>query len=178
MEEAKKFCAERENYEVETSRDGLDDELEKGLDPRISITEAHKTNEKEREFRSGSVDSPDSGPLAFLGLQRKDSKDEERINVEIEGEENENESDKKEDKAMETEQADDLDEEKHSGQILFGTLFNYMKDSKDPEEASELSSADQKSKHAGSEDNENKGMDVNAPKMLEDISEEQNNHQD
>lgn len=65
LEEAKKFCAERENYEVETSRDGLDDdELEKGFDPRISIIEAHNTNEKEREFRDGSVDSPESGPLA------------------------------------------------------------------------------------------------------------------
>jgi len=178
LEEAKKFCAERENYEVETSRDGLDDdELEKGFDPRISIIEAHNTNEKEREFRDGSVDSPESGPLAFLGLQRKDSIDEERINVE--GEENEKEIDKKEDKEMETdEQADDLDEEKQSGQILFGTLFNYMKDSKDPEKASELSSADQKSKSAGSEDNDNKGMDVNPSKMLEDTSEEQNNHQD
>merc|ERR1719233_2210351 len=62
----------------------LDQELEKGLDPRISITEAHKSSEKAAQ-KEGSTGAPageaseeTAGPLAFLGLQRKGSREEEK----------------------------------------------------------------------------------------------------
>merc|ERR1719233_1128741 len=62
----------------------LDQELEKGLDPRISITEAHKSSEKAAQ-KEGSIGAPageateeTAGPLAFLGLQRKGSREEEK----------------------------------------------------------------------------------------------------
>merc|ERR1712183_893747 len=59
----------------------LDQELEKGLDPRISITEAHKSSEKAAQKEGststtgGDATEETAGPLAFLGLQRKESRE-------------------------------------------------------------------------------------------------------
>jgi len=158
LEKAKNVRVESDLYEDETSMDRLDEELEKGLGRRNSITD---TSEKEFEIKDATLDSGDSNPIH--GKQRKNSKDEEE-----EGKgENERtytesdairmakggkkESGEKEDESMEVEEpVEDPDEEKQPGQILFGTFFNYMKDSE--EDASALSVQQKSSEAAESEE--------------------------
>ena len=72
MEKAKNVRVESDLYEDETSMDRLDEELEKGLGRRNSITD---TSEKEFEIKDATLDSGDSNPIH--GKQRKNSKDEE-----------------------------------------------------------------------------------------------------
>merc|ERR1719369_414791 len=88
LEEATKAKVESSSGEesqavstVEQNVSSMDQELEKGLDPRISITEAHKNSEKAAQ-KEGSTGAPAveaseeaAGPLAFLGLQRKGSRE-------------------------------------------------------------------------------------------------------
>eukprot|EP00090_Calanus_glacialis_P030102 TRINITY_DN4841_c0_g1_i4.p1 TRINITY_DN4841_c0_g1~~TRINITY_DN4841_c0_g1_i4.p1 ORF type:complete len:1391 (+),score=553.03 TRINITY_DN4841_c0_g1_i4:337-4173(+) len=87
LEEATKAKVESAGGEAHLTPDKenefspLDQELEKGLDPRISITEAHKSSEKAAQ-KEGSTSTPGvdaseetAGPLAFLGLQRKESRE-------------------------------------------------------------------------------------------------------
>jgi len=62
-----------------------DSEIEKEVDHRISITEAHKSSEKAALKDVASLSTAaeavteTAGPLAFLGLQRKGSKDEDKV---------------------------------------------------------------------------------------------------
>jgi len=62
-----------------------DSEIEKEVDHRISITEAHKSSEKAALKDVASLSTAaeavteTAGPLAFLGLQRKGSKDDDKI---------------------------------------------------------------------------------------------------
>merc|ERR1719369_76796 len=88
LEEATKAKVESSSGEesravssAEQNVSSMDQELEKGLDPRISITEAHKNSEKAAQ-KEGSTGAPAgeaseeaAGPLAFLGLQRKGSRE-------------------------------------------------------------------------------------------------------
>jgi len=85
LEEANKAKVESAGGEATPDKEKeftpLDQELEKGLDPRISITEAHKSSEKAAQ-KEGSTSAPGvdaseetAGPLAFLGLQRKESRE-------------------------------------------------------------------------------------------------------
>jgi len=144
LEKAKNVRVESDMYEDETSMDTLDEDLEKGLGHRISITD---TSEKEFKTRDAIVDSRDSDSIP--GKPRKNSKDEEE-GGKGENEQTNPESDAKsmvkggkkesgeiEDEAMEAEEpVEDPDEERQPGQILFGTFFNYMKDRKDDASAS------------------------------------------
>merc|ERR1712059_83713 len=67
-------------------------ELEKGLDPRMSITEVHLSEKKEEQKDENAEEKEGPGPLAFLGLQRKESKGDD----EDESDENKNENVSKE----------------------------------------------------------------------------------
>eukprot|EP00092_Neocalanus_flemingeri_P037076 GFUD01040362.1.p1 GENE.GFUD01040362.1~~GFUD01040362.1.p1 ORF type:complete len:1387 (-),score=480.18 GFUD01040362.1:476-4636(-) len=83
LEEATKAKVEIAGGEASPDKDftALDQELEKGLDPRISITEAHKSSEKAAQKEGststvgGDAIEETAGPLAFLGLQRKESRE-------------------------------------------------------------------------------------------------------
>merc|ERR1719312_1311813 len=96
---------------------GIDQELEKGLDPRISITEAHKSSEKAAQ-KEGSTGAPagdtteeTAGPLAFLGLQRKGSREEEKKDEDMDVDKDSKTDEEKEDKTDE-EKEGKMDEEK------------------------------------------------------------------
>jgi len=169
----------------------LDQELEKGLDPRISITEAHKSSEKaaQKEGSTGATVGGDSteesaGPLAFLGLQRKGSREEEKkdedMEVEKEGKEDEvfdkengdgdqngtndkNDNGNTEEEGMDVEEgsqdgknegSDEQKQPKEAGSVLFGTLFKYMGEKKGEE------SKDEKIEDASNKsDKEGKGQE-------------------
>jgi len=85
LEEANKAKVEvaggHETPDKDNEFSSIDQELEKGLDPRISITEAHKSSEKAAQkegstsVTGGDASEETAGPLAFLGLQRKGSRE-------------------------------------------------------------------------------------------------------
>jgi len=120
----------------------LDQELEKGLDPRISITEAHKSSEKAAQ-KEGSTGTPateateeTAGPLAFLGLQRKGSREEEKkdedMDVDKEGkadEEKEGKTDEVFEKEEQSDKPSDSDKEDNENKE-----DETMRDNKDKED--------------------------------------------
>merc|ERR1719312_812748 len=122
-ETAQKACINKEGQEKDTG--ALDQELEKGLDPRISITEAHKSSEKAAQ-KEGSTGAPagdtteeTAGPLAFLGLQRKGSREEEKKDEDMDvdkdsktDEEKEGKTDEEKEGKMDEEKDGKTDEEK------------------------------------------------------------------
>jgi len=170
----------------------LDQELEKGLDPRISITEAHKSSEKAAQ-KEGSTSTPGvdaseetAGPLAFLGLQRKESREdaeekkddkeedkdgdsndvfdkENEVEKKAEDESSEEATEKTKvinDEEMDTEDSkekEDKEEEnktpKEPGMVLFGTLFKYMGEKKEGEEAKDDKTAESVDKSSAVEEN-------------------------
>jgi len=134
----------------------LDQELEKGLDPRISITEAHKSSEKAAQKEGststviGEASEETAGPLAFLGLQRKES----REDTDEKKDEEEDMNDVFEEKTKESENEEETEE------------ASELKDNdKKTEEEAEKSTSEENKEKETSEIND---MDIDKPEGKED----------
>merc|ERR1711874_478214 len=119
-----------------------EEKMAQGIDPRISISQTFG-NKNDGSDKEGKKEKQEEGPLAFLGLQRKESVDDEEKkagkneeeekeggeDMEVDDGEEKDETEGEKDGKEEGGKHPENEEEKPSGPpgtILFGTLAMYM----------------------------------------------------